>query len=187
MNPLDMFGGAGEMDELRSVVTAFVGMERDFHDAIRNHYDALGIEPPPPYGPPEERIDRLCLLVEHHVRGDHWTYFIAEQAPEELENHEAAREYAGISESTWHSALAAFAAEAPENEGETERERADWTVRERFGVGLETFERAVVEWSPERTLKRGLRGPVDTDIERLRVATEALGRLQDGDDRSTSD
>lgn len=174
MDLLAALGNPADSDQVRAVAAALAGIERDLHDAIQDHYEALGAEPPADRGPPEERIEQLQRLVEHHVEGDLWGYFVAEQAPEGLENAESAREYAEGEESAWERRRAELAATV-DGDG-TERQRAARAVERRFGVDLETFEEHVVGWSPERTLRRALRGPVDTDIERLRVATRALER-----------
>ncbi|MFT4885322.1 MAG: hypothetical protein ACI8U4_002845, partial [Natronomonas sp.] len=75
-----------DSEAVRAVAAALAGMERDLHDAIQDHYEALGVDPPADREAPEERIDQLRRLVDHHVRDDLWGYFVAEQAPEELEN-----------------------------------------------------------------------------------------------------
>lgn len=175
MDLLAALGNPADSDQVRAVAAALAGIERDLHDAIQDHYETLGAEPPSDRGPPEERIEQLQRLVEHHVEGDLWGYFVAEQAPTGLENAEAARNYADIEASAWERRRAELAASVDDEEA-GERERADRAVRRRFGVDIETFEEHVVGYSPERTLRRALRGPVDTDIERLRVATRALER-----------
>jgi hypothetical protein len=172
MDFLAALGNPADSNQVRAVAAALAGIERDLHDAIGDHYEALGVEPPPDRGPPEERIEELQQLVEHHIEGDLWGYFVAEQAPEGLTNAEEARAYADLDEDRWERAIAELA-ESVGDEG-SQRERADRTLRQRFGVDIETFETQVVAWSPERTLRQALRGPVDTDIERLRIATRAL-------------
>lgn len=155
-------------DEVRAVAAALAGIERDLHEAIQDHYEALGIEPPADREPADERVEQLGRLVDYHLRDDLWGYFVAEQAPEGLQNPEKAEQYAGMDDERWQETIQEWA------DGE-EGSAAD-VVRERFGVELDTFETRVVEWTPERTLRMALRGRVDTDIERLRVATEALKR-----------
>jgi hypothetical protein len=174
MDLLAALGNPADSDQVRAVAAALAGIERDLHDAIQDHYEALGVDPPADRGPPEERIEQLQRLVEHHVEGDLWGYFVAEQAPDGFENAQAARKYAEAEASVWEQRRRELAATV-DGDG-TERERADRAVRRRFGVDVQTFETQVVGWSPERTLRRALRGPVDTDIERLRVATRALER-----------
>lgn len=183
MNLLDLFGGAGGTDEVRAVATALAGMERDLHEAVQDHYEALGADPPGDRQPVEERVEELCLLVEHHFEDDLWGYFVAEQAPAGLENAEAAREHAGKRDAAWEATVARWAeAAGPAGDvgagGDDERERADRVARERFGVDLETFERHVVAWSRERTLKNALRAPIDADVRRIRLATEVVEELE---------
>lgn len=184
MNLLDLFGGAGGTDEVRAVATALAAMERDLHDAVQDHYEALGVDPPGDRQPVEERVEELCLLVEHHFEDDLWGYYVAEQSPAELENAEAARKHADKSDAEWEATVARWAG-AADSDADTgvgeddERERADRIVRERFGVDLETFERHVVGWSRERTLKNALRAPIDADVRRISLATEVIEELEE--------
>lgn len=178
MNIGDLFD-VGDSGEVRTVAAALAGIERDLHAAVQDHYEALGIDPPPDRTPSEERVDQLARLVERYAADDLWGYWVDEHAPDRLENPAAAREYAGADGEAWAAAVAEWAAAAPADAGD-ERDRADAYARERFGLGLEAFESAVVEWTPERTLRRALRGPVDADIERIRVATEAIRRRREG-------
>jgi hypothetical protein len=174
MNLTDALDPA-DSEQVGAVAAALAGMERDLHEAIQDHYDALGVDPPADRGDPEERIDQLRRLVDHHLRGDLWGYFVAEQAPEGLENAEDAERYAGMDREAWDRTVeewVAAAEAAPEAGGSA----ADRIVRERFGLDRGTFEERVVEWTPERTLRIALRGRMDADIERLRVATGALRR-----------
>lgn len=176
MNLTDALDPA-ESEEVRAVAAALAGLERDLHDAIQDHYEALGVDPPADREPAEERIDQLQRLVDHQLRGDLWGYFAAEQAPDGLENPDEAERYAGMDQAAWDRTLKTWVAEAQAEGGENaddEDALADRIVRERFGISRETFENRVVEWTPERTLRIALRGRTDADIERLRVATRAL-------------
>lgn len=180
MNLLDIFGGAGGSEEVRAVATALAGLEGNLHDAVQDHYATLGVDPPADRQPREQRVEELCRLVEAHLEDDLWGFYAAEQAPDALENAEAAREHAGKSEAEWAATVARWAeAAADVDEGLAERERADRLARRRFGVDLETFERSVVQWSRERTLKNALRGPIDADVRRIRLATEVIEEIQE--------
>lgn len=169
MNLTDALDPA-DSEQVRAVAAALAGLERDLHEAIQDHYDALGVEPPADREAPEKRIDQLSRLVDHHLRGDLWGYFVAEQAPEGFENPGEAERYAGDRDA-WDEALDRWGVAAEPGDEPT---AADRVVRERFGIDRETFEQQVVEWTPERTLRIALRGRADADIERLRVATRAL-------------
>jgi hypothetical protein len=164
----------GDTDAVRTVAGAFAGVERDLHDAVAEHYRALGVDPPDPGPPPEARIEELTELVSHIAAGDLWAYFCAEHAPEGLKNADAARAFAGQSDDEWNESLERLAAAAPDASEGSVRERADAVVRDRFGLALGTFESRVVGWSPEATIRRTLRGRIDADIERIRLATRAL-------------
>ncbi len=157
-----------------AVALAVAGAERDLHEAIQAHYEALGADPPEDGPPVEARVEQLRRLVSHHIEGDLWGYFVEEEAPSGLERPDDARAFADLDDDAWTDRLDALADAAPEDSGETARERADAVVRERFGVDLETFENRIVGWQPERTLRRAIRGPIDADIKRLQAATEAI-------------
>jgi len=172
---LDSFLDPAKSESVGAIAVAFAGIERDLHEAVRAHYEALGIEPPEDGPPIETRVEELRTLVGHHVEGDLWGYFLEEQAPTELRNPEKARAFAGLDDEAWADRLETLADAAPDDDG-TVRERAGVVVESRFGLDLETFERRIVGWRPERTLKRALRGPIDADIERIRLATAALER-----------
>jgi hypothetical protein len=173
-----------DSEAVGAVAAALAGMERDLHDAIQDHYEALGVDPPADREAPEERIGQLRRLVDHHVRDDLWGYFVAEQAPEELAHPAEAEQYAGMEREAWNRTVEQWVAETDVDADGDETSVADRVVRERFGVDRETFERQVVEWTPERTLRIALRGPTETDIERLRVATKALRRKSDGNENT---
>lgn len=176
MNLTDALDPA-DSEEVRAVAAALAGLERDLHEAIQDHYEALGVDPPADREAPEERIDQLQRLVDHHLRDDLWGYFVAEQAPEGLQNPAEAERYAGLEAAAWNRILEEWVAEASGTENEAAdggESIADRVVRERFGLDRATFEEQVVGWTPERTLRIALRGRTDADIERLRVATRAL-------------
>lgn len=167
-----------DSDAVRAVSLVFAGIERDLNGAVRAHCEALGIEPPAEGPPAEARAEELAELVGHHVSGDLWSYFASEQASEELKNAESVRAFAGQSDAEWQASLERLAKAAPEDVEGSVRRRADAVVREEFGLDLETFESRIVGWSPERTLREALRGRIDADIERLRLATAALERAK---------
>lgn len=170
----------GDSDAVRAVSLVFAGIERDLNEAVREHYGALGIEPPEAGPPAEQRAEELVELVSHHVAGDLWTYFLDVQAPEGLKNGESAQAFAGQTEAEWQADLERLAKAAPDDVDGSVRERADSVVRNQFGLGLETFESELVGWSPERTLRRALREQIDADIERIKLATEAVERSKEG-------
>ena len=174
MSLLDSLLDPENSEAVGAVALVFAGIERDLHGAIQAHYDALGVDPPDDAPPVEERVEQLRTLVGHHVEGDLWGYFVEEEAPEALTNPDDARAFAGLDDDEWESRLEALATKAPDDHGGTVRERADAVVQARFGLDLGTFEDRIVAWQPERTLTRGLRGPIDSDIERLRAATAAI-------------
>jgi len=171
----------GDSDAVRAVSLVFAGIERDLNESVRAHCEALGIEPPADGPPAEARAEELAELVAHHVSGDLWSYFVSEQAPEELRNAGSVRAFAGQSDAEWQASLERLAKAAPDDAEGPVRERADVVVREQFGLDLETFESRIVEWSPERTLREALRGEIDADLERLRLATEAIERSKSED------
>jgi hypothetical protein len=178
MDKLSAIRNPSESPQVRAIATAVAELERDLHGAVQAHYEALDAEPPEDLAPVDERVDQLCRLVEKQVGGDLWLYFVDEQAPEALENPEKARKHAGKTPEEWEETVAGWADglrdQLEDVDDVPDRELADRFCKQRFGLDLETFEAAVVQWSPAATLQFALRGRVDADVQRIERATEAL-------------
>lgn len=179
MNLLETLLGPDGTESVRAVSTMIAGIEHDLHEAVTAHYEALGIEPPEEGPPVEARAEQLDRLVHDYVSGDLWGYFVDEQAPEALRNPDDARAFAGQEDKEWQDSLEALAERAPDDHGGSTRERAGAVIEAQFGLDVDTFESRIVEWTPERTLQRALRGRIDADIERIQLATEAIERSGD--------
>lgn len=188
MDRINALRNPRESPQVRAIATAVAKLERDLHGAVQAHYAALDEEPPEDLAPLEERVDQLCLLVEKQVGGDLWGYYVAEQAPEALENPEKARKHAGKSREEWEETVAGWATALREQledvDDVDDRDLADRFTQQRFGVDLETFEAAIVRWTPGQTMRLAMRGRVDADIARIERATEALeaGDVDDVED-----
>ncbi|MFT4921042.1 MAG: hypothetical protein ACI8XM_000235 [Haloarculaceae archaeon] len=165
-----------ESPQVEAVAHALAGVERDLHEAVQAHYDALGIEPPEDLPPTEERVDALKELVEAQVNGNLWGYWVETHV--DLENAQQAAQHAGKDPGEWQDTVERWAANLRQQldgaEDVPDRDLADRFCQERFGVALGAFEAAVVEWSPGRTMQASLRGPVTADITRIEAATDAL-------------
>lgn len=179
MDRLNALRNPRESPQVRAIATAVAELERDLHGAVQDHYRALEAEPPEDLAPLEERVDQLCRLVEKQVGGDLWGYYVAEQAPDGLENADAARKHAGKDLEEWEETVAGWADGLREQLGGAHQDRPDRDLADefclrRFGVPLDVFEAAVVEWTPGETMRLAMRGRVDADIARLQAATAAL-------------
>lgn len=167
-----------EREEIRALAVAVAGVERDLHQAVSDHYDAIGIPRPDDLPPQEERVEQFQALVGAQVSGDLWGFFLEEQAPEGLRNAEAAEQHAGKDSEAWEQTVSGWASAlrddldaGPET---SDRELADRFVQQRFGVTLDVFEQAVVNYSDARTLRWASRGPIDANIRRIEAATKAI-------------
>lgn len=166
-----------ESEQFAVIASQVAAVERDLHESIADHYEAIGGDRPPELMTAEERVAQLKRLVGYQVDGNLWGYFVAEQAPDGLENTDAAKQYAGLPLDEWAETWQTWAdnlREQVDADGLEDRDLADRYVQQRFGVELDTFESAVVEWSPGRTMEWATRGPIDREIARLEAATNAL-------------
>jgi hypothetical protein len=167
-----------EREEIEALATAVAGVERDLHAAVQDHYDALGIERPADLPPAEERVEQFQRLVAAQVAGDLWEFFVEEQAPNELRNPDAAKEHAGKDAEAWEQTKQGWAAALRDDLGAgpdpDDEDLADQFVRQRFGVSLDVFESAVVNYTDARTLRWASRGPIDANIRRIEAATECI-------------
>lgn len=177
MDRLKALRNPTESQEVRSIATAVAELERDLHAAVQDHYEALGAEPPDDLPPTEERVEQLCRLVEKQIAGDLWGYYVEEQA-DGLENTQKARKHAGKTPDEWADTWAGWVdvlrQQLDDVEDVDDRDLADRFCRRRFGIPLEEFEAAVVEWSPAATMRYAMRGRVDANIARIEQATEAV-------------
>ena len=185
MDKLNILRNPAESQEVRAIATALAEIERDLHGAVQEHYEALGADPPEDLAPTEERVDQLCRLVEKQVGGDLWTYFVEEQAPDGLENADSARKHAGKPIDEWERTVEGWADRLREQledvDDVPDRELANRFSIHRFGLDLDTFEQAIVSWSPAMTMQIALRGRMDANIQRLERMTEVLEDTDDGD------
>lgn len=171
----------GESEQFALIAEQVAAVERDLHGAIARHYEAIGADAPPELMDAEERVAQLKRLVGYQVDGNLWGYFVAEQAPDELENTDAAKQYAGLPLDEWAETWQTWAdnlREQVDADGLEDRDLADRYVQQRFGVELDTFEAAVVEWSPGRTMEWATRGPIDREIARLEAATDSITAVE---------
>lgn len=167
-----------ESEQIEAVAYALAGVEQDLHEAVQDHYDALGFEPPEDLPPTEERVEALKELVERQMADDLWGYWTNHHTPEAFENGEKAEKHANKNAEEWQATIERWADNLRQQLGGAEdvpdRDLADRYCEERFGVPLETFEAVAVDWEPGRTMEAALRGPVTADINRIEEATEAI-------------
>lgn len=173
--------------QIQLMAGQMAAIERDLHSAIQEHYAAIGVDEPDDLMPAEERIGQIQKLVGASMNGNHWAFFVEELAPEEFENAEKAKKHAGKALDEWHETIEKWADHLREQledvDDVDDRDLADRYVQQRFGISLEVFEAAVVNWSPGRTMEAAVRGPINADIARLQAMTSALeGREVDGPD-----
>jgi len=175
----------GESEQFQLIAEQVAAVERDLHDAIARHYEAIGADAPPELMEAEERVAQLTRLVGYQVDGNLWGYFVAEQAPDGLENTDAAKQYAGLPLDEWAETWQTWAdnlRDQVDADDLADRDLADRYVQQRFGVPIDVFESAVVGWSPGRTMEWATRGPIDREIQRLEAATDSITAVEMDDE-----
>ncbi|WP_058366393.1 hypothetical protein [Haloparvum sedimenti] len=164
-----------ENERIRAYAGTLAAIEREQREAMRDHFaDDLGVDPEefdlvePPEA--EERISTLCRAIAAHMAGDPWNLWLEELAPEELQNAEQAAEYAGMDDDAWSEQVTEWAAQYRDRAGDavagrTDRELASVFIEDTFGVGLDTFEQAVVGFDPGEVFREVVAAPLETHTE----------------------
>lgn len=169
--------------QIEALASAIAEVERDQHAAVQQLYEALDADPPADLMPAEDRVDQFQRLVSYQMDGDLWGYFVKEQAPHGLQNTGAAWKHAGKSPEEWSETVEEWAGNIREQidggEAFEDRTLAARFCQKRFGVDLDVFEAAVVDWSAKRTLRMAARGPLDANIKRIESAADAIETAED--------
>lgn len=165
--------------QIRGLAEAMATLERNRRAALVAHLDALAVDVPLPELPAHnDRVDELLALVEARIAGEPWRYWVEWQAPAALENAEKARQYAGMEADEWTARIEQWAdvyREKFDVPAElTDRDLAGHHVEDQFGLPLDAFEAAVVDWSPAEVLERGATGPQQDMTAAVVAATDAL-------------
>lgn len=167
-----------ESEQIEMVARQVARVERDLHTAVQAQYEAVDIEAPPDLMPAGDRVDQLKRLVTYQMDGNLWGYFVSELAPDGLKNTEQAKKHANTPVDEWPDIVERWASAIREQmddlEDAPDRELADRYTKKRFGVSLDLFERAVVEWSPGRTMEQAVRGPINREIAHINAVSEVL-------------
>lgn len=168
-----------ENEQVRALCGALASMERNRRETQADHFDALGVDADAPDLPPhEERVEQLVALLEARLSDDPWGYWAEYLAPDDLEHVDRAKDYAGMDDDEWDRRVSKWAdifrGELDGGEALTDRELASLYTERRFGVDLDRFETAVVEWDPSRILEAGVAGPTQAMDEALVSATEEV-------------
>jgi hypothetical protein len=151
-------------EEIQSTVDVLGTMERNWRECLRALFEAHDIDQDlPELADQEDRVDELMALVRARIAGDPWGYWVDHQAPEGLQNPERAAQHAGKGSEAWEQQVEEWADRYRElldgADDVPDRELATIAVEEAFGVGLETFEEEVVDWSPDEVMQRAVAGP----------------------------
>mgnify|MGYP000507147495 CR=1 FL=1 len=178
-----MVANPEENEQIRAYASILAGIERDHREKMRAHAEALGVAPEevgldePPDS--EERVTALAKAVGAHFAGDPWSLYLAELAPDELENVDRASEFAGIGVDEWDAQIEEWADGFRDRAGDavadrTDRDLAEVHIRETFGIDLDTFEEEIVAFEPGRVFQQVVAGPLETHGEALEDLTERV-------------
>jgi len=172
----------GESEQIRALAGAFAAVERDQRAALREHADALGVDPEEvglAAEPDEEaRIAELCAAVGARVTGNPWETWTEHVAPEDLEG-DAAEAFAGVDAHEWDEERERIIDEWRSND---DLDTSDYTdddvlaadVQSRFGVTVDEFEEYVINYSPGRVFEELLAGEFEAHTEAIEALSEEV-------------
>lgn len=172
----------GESEQIRALAGAFAAVERDQRAALREHADALSVDPDTlgldPARDHEERVDQLCAAVGARYTGDPWTTWVDHVAPAGLEG-DAAEEYAGMDADEWEAERDRIVTEWRDDpdldtEAHSDADLLAADVQSRFGVTVDEFEEFVIGYRPGRVFEELLAGEFETHTNAVETLTEEV-------------
>lgn len=159
---MQLANNPAESEQVQAIVTIVAELEYRQLEAVEDLHDALDVDGLEVNGDREARREQLKALVEAIANQNITDYWFEEVASEHIENAEKATAYAGIEEDEWESQIGqwsrAYRRRLPdrEHEGMTDRDLAAEHIFNKFGVGIEEFEREVVQFSEGDALRNAL-------------------------------
>lgn len=171
-----------ENEQIRSLASVFASIEAEQRDRLREQAEALDVEPSD-VGlgetiDKEQRVDEICAALAARMSGDPWTLWVEHVAPEEFRNADRAKRYAGDAEA-FEASRAAWVEEyrandAIDTDGVDDETIAGQHVQDVFGVGLDTFEQIVVDWSAAATFETVVVGGLIDNTDAIPQLTEEV-------------
>lgn len=166
----------------RPLLAVIAHRERRLCEKVRRLEEEHGLAVTDDLPDVEERVDQMQGFALAALDDETHEWYLREMAG--LENVETAVEHAGKDADAWEETMAGWASVYRENGKEgTDRELADLHTRARHDVGLETFERLIVEWDDERErqlVEEVLAGGLLRAEQGVERATDAAAKLGEG-------
>lgn len=171
-----------ESEQIRALAGAFAAVERDQRAALREHADALGVDPAEvglaAEHDEEARITELCAAVGARVSGDPWETWVEHVAPDDLEA-DAAEAFAGVGTDEWEAERERIIDEWRDNPDLDTSEYTDADViaadvQSRFGVSVQEFGEYVIGYSPGRVFEELLAGEFEAHTEAIEALSDEV-------------
>jgi len=171
-----------ESEQIRALAGAFASVEREQRAALREHADALGVDPEdvalPPARDHEQRVTELCAAVGARYAGDPWTTWVDHVAPDDLDG-DAAEEYAGLGADEWEDERDRIVTEWRDDpdldtEAHSDADLLAADIQSRFGVTVDAFEEFVISYRPGRVFEELLAGGFEAHTEAVETLTEEV-------------
>lgn len=166
-----------ESEALQLWADSLAQIEHDLQTTLRAHEQALGLEPVDPITV-EERREEILAFAEAYLGRDIEAFYLENQTPDGLAA-EKARPYLGMEADAWQDQRETWVSRYREQAGERFGEASDEEivaahVRRTFGVSLDVFEAAVIEWSAGGALQDAVLGEFELVESRIEQATGAV-------------
>jgi hypothetical protein len=176
-----------ESDLMNAFATIYATREYRLLEAVEELHRAADVEDPMTIQDVEEgvaaRKEGLLDAVDALTSGEFQRWWFSEgPGSEHLDDPEGALEYVGLPVDEWERQVERWADSYRERGVEApDRDLADKHLRTRHGVGIEEFEREVVNWERRAALRTIFEGNL-TAVERgIHRTTEAVDGVEDGE------
>lgn len=164
---------------VQALVTILVELEDRQLNAVDDLHQALDIDGLDRQKGPDERRDQLLDFIDAIASGDFERWWFEDVVGQHLDNPEDARSYAGLSDEEWQSQIErwadAYRSKAPEEfADDPDRVVAAQHVGRKFGVGIDEFEREVVQFSRQEAMQTLLAGNFQAVESGIQAATATI-------------
>ncbi|MHB9287351.1 hypothetical protein ACKVMT_09975 [Halobacteriales archaeon Cl-PHB] len=155
-----------EAESIRRWAVMLAEQERNVREAVRALYETVDDPPREPPGPVdvEARADALCDMVGVQTPGEPTIeqVWLRHCAPEAVVEPEAAEQYVGMDREAWRDQRETWA-EMYRDAGVdgTRDELADAHLQELYGIGLDAFEAAIIDWDQTQAMRDLLTAETD--------------------------
>jgi hypothetical protein len=165
-----------QSDAAEAVLTILTRTENRLLEAVVEQHHLLDVDGPTDVPDPEDRAGRLRALWQAKIAGEFPAFWVEHYA--DLAHPEEAAQYADADPEEWQTTKTEWADRYRRNGMTgTDDELAGAHTKTRYDVGLDEFERVVVEWPDGREgdeLQDVIAGPVETAITGIEQVNDHL-------------